>query len=296
MKDIYHSGEIAVQERAGVRGIAERVGQSIVRVIPSRVQEFVRAQPMAILGTIDADGRPWASLLTGAPGFMSVVDERMLRIEARAGSGDPLRENLQRTTDVGVLIIELSTRRRMRLNGRMYVDRKGFVCVQAEQVYSNCRKYIRAREWEIDPSERESPPGQLVERTHSLTLEQRQWVAKADTFFIASYHPQASADASHRGGAPGFVRVRNSKRLTWADYPGNSMFQTLGNIWSYPRAGLLFIDFEAGDSLQLTGTAEVVWEETHAGEPGDTERSVVFEIDEVVHTSRATNLRWHLLG
>src|SRR4030095_14952481 len=67
-------------------------------------------------------------------------------------------------------------------------------------------------------------------RTTALTESQRLAIERADTLFIASVHADAGADASHRGGQPGFVRGLGERRLVSPDYAGNNMFQTLGNI------------------------------------------------------------------
>lgn len=65
-------------------------------------------------------------------------------------------------------------------------------------------------------------------------------------------------DVSHRGGPSGFVQV-DGDVLTVPDYPGNRYFNTFGNFLENPRAGLLFINFENGDLLHLTGEASVSW-------------------------------------
>src|SRR5262249_32200442 len=150
------------------------------------------------------------------------------------------------------------TRRRMRLNGRAEVREEGGFYIHAEQVYANCPKYIQARGWELAGVKQRRGE---VRRSEVLDAEQKRLIEKADTFFIASRHPEKGADASHRGGNPGFVRVLDEKRLVWPDYSGNNMFQTLGNIVENPNAGLLFIDFHNGDVLQLSGKAEVIWDE-----------------------------------
>ena len=67
-------------------------------------------------------------------------------------------------------------------------------------------------------------------RSSSLSAAQRARIGAADTFFIASAHPEGGADASHRGGRPGFVRVTGQRSLAFPDYPGNNMFNTLGNL------------------------------------------------------------------
>ncbi len=110
-------------------------------------------------------------------------------------------------------------------------------------------------------------------RAPGLAEAQRAWIRRADTFFIATSHPEAGADASHRGGMPGFVRVEGD-RLVWPDYAGNAMFNTLGNIALHPRAGLVFPDFEAGATLQLTGRAAVDWDRDRAGSFPGAERLV----------------------
>ena len=49
--------------------------------------------------------------------------------------------------------------------------------------------------------------------TSRLDARQRARIGNADTLFIASFHPEGGADASHRGGFPGFVRVLGDDRL-----------------------------------------------------------------------------------
>jgi hypothetical protein len=74
---------------------------------------------------------------------------------------------------------------------------------------------------------------------------------------------------------PGFVRIEN-KELIWRDYPGNAMFNTLGNIVKNPRAGILIPDFVTGSTLQMTGRASI--DSNSAGE----ELQVRFVPDDVV--------------
>lgn len=276
----YHSGERAIQTRAGVREMADRIGKSIRAVIPPAAQAFMAAQPLAVVGTIDRDGAAWASLLTGKPGFLSTVDPRILRIDAGLLPEDPVLENLTIHPQIGTIVIEFSTRRRMRLNGKADIQTNGVIRVQADQVYSNCQKYIQPREWQHRAPKSQLPQGA---RQHlSLTDQHQQWIAAADTFFIASSHPTGGVDASHRGGPPGFVQILDGKRLSWPDYPGNTMFQSLGNIAENPRSGLLFIDFEQGGTLQLTGKAEISWDLEGTAELPGAERQIVFQIDRIV--------------
>lgn len=289
MKSVYHAGELAVQARVGVQYEASRVGGSIRDFIPELAQEFLRLQPMAILGSVDAGGRVWASLMTGPPGFMEPVDDATVRIAGQPAAGDPLRENLRANPQLGMLAIELQTRRRMRLNGTASLREDG-IHVSAEQVWGNCPKYIQKRTFTFaSPDEQ---PGAEPRRTRALTVEQQRWVSTADTLFIATSHADGGADASHRGGQPGFVQVLGENRLRFGDYAGNNMFQTLGNIVANPSTGLLFLDFETGDTLQLTGQARINWDEELAEQVPGALRLVEFEVEEVIETRRASRLRW----
>jgi len=76
--------------------------------------------------------------------------------------------------------------------------------------------------------------------------------------------PREGVDVSHRGGPAGFVQVElqgDAHVLTIPDFSGNNMFNTLGNLSVYPRAGMLFVDFVHGDLLQVTCRTELVFDE-----------------------------------
>ncbi|MCA1716682.1 MAG: pyridoxamine 5'-phosphate oxidase family protein [Actinobacteria bacterium] len=288
MASKYHRGEIEVQARASVREMAARISDVIRPGIPLYTRDFLEDQRTVVVGSTGANGRVWASLLTGEPGFLRVLDERTLRIDAQPVPGDPLDENLKRDVDVGLISVDLSSRRRMRLNGKAE-RRPEAIYVYAEQVYGNCPKYIQAREPETAGGSTIIEPGSAC-RAGTLTGEQRRLISSSDTFFIASAHPDGGADASHRGGLPGFVRFLDEDTLAFPDYSGNNMFNTLGNIAANPKAGLLFVDFERGDTLQLSGEARVIWDPARAAEFAGARRVVEFRIGEVVENT--VPLRW----
>ena len=289
MTSIYHAGELAVQERAGVAAMARRIGRSIKDHITPDAQEFLMTQHMVLVGSVDAGGRVWASLLTGAPGFMRALDDRTVRIAAGPVAGDPLPNNLRAHVEVGLLAIEPATRRRMRLNGTAEHAPDGSLLVHARQVFANCPKYIQARRLVRDSTHGQEPSN--VRHTMLLTDTQQAWIARADTFFIASTHPQGGADVSHRGGNPGFVRVVDEATLVFPDYSGNTMFQTLGNIAANPRAGLLFVDWEQGTTLQVTGGAQIVWDTKRIAQFAGAERLVEFAIEEAIEIEGGSPLR-----
>jgi len=276
----FHSGEIAVQKRAGVTDIAADVGEGIVDSIPDGAREFVAPRRMLVMASVDSHRRVWASVVTGPPGFISLLDKRTVRIASLPPPGDPLRENLRTEGHVALFIPDFVAPRRIRLNGRGHIV-DGAIEVHAEQVYGNCRRYIQERLM-VGTRTPGDPMRSDVSRGNELSEHDRDQIRRADTFFIATDHPDAGADASHKGGNPGFVRTIDSRRLAWPDYNGNSMFNTLGNIEVNPRAGLLFIDFDSGRTLQLTGTASIDWNPDRAREFAGAERVVDFAVDEVV--------------
>ncbi|MEV0246152.1 pyridoxamine 5'-phosphate oxidase family protein [Nocardia sp. NPDC050712] len=252
----FHSGELAVQQRMGQAHIAERVGRMVRPEIPAVAADFLAEQPMVVLGAADEHGRLWASQLAGPPGFVHAVDDETIAVEATFAPGDPLRTALASPARIGMIALQPQRRRRMRLNGRAEPVAGG-LRIRTDQVYSNCPKYISRRQIQAyDPGDTEFEGRQGTE----LDPAQQAAIAAADTFFVASADADGNADASHRGGNPGFLRVLSPTRLRWPDYQGNSMFMTLGNLAVDPRCGLLIPDWTTGGALQLTGTAELNWE------------------------------------
>lgn len=263
MNGPFHVGEQWVQRRAGVRDKAEKIGNRMIRsVMAEQHREFFAQLPAVLLGAVDNEGQPHASILWGAPGFAWSPHPALLCVEASVSADDPVAPLLQPQAAVGLLGLEMPTRRRNRLNGRVVErDERGF-SIAVAQSFGNCPKYIQAREWQSSPR----PPGLVVEGD-GLDGRWLALVEEADTLFIASQSSDANgggADVSHRGGAPGFVRYGSDGRLWLPDYSGNQLFNTLGNLVREPRCGLLFIDFENGHLLQLQARAELVWPEQYA--------------------------------
>jgi len=281
-----------VQARAGVQAESRRLGRGISRAIPDGAESFLEAQRMAVVAGVDDGGRVWASLVTGGPGFITAPDSRTLHLSATLPGRDPLGEALREGRWLGVLVFDPERRRRLRVNGRVAGVRPGSIEVRTEEVFGNCPKYIQARAPEADT---ERPREGLVRRGDSLDLEQRLAIERADTFFIASVHAGAGADASHRGGQPGFVRVLDERRLRIPDYAGNNMFQTLGNIAVDQRVGLLFVDFERGTTLQLSGRARILWEPADYADLKGANRAVEVEIDHVVEITGQGPLGWRFV-
>ncbi len=272
----YHSGELTVQKRVGVEILAERVGRGIHMTMPYIAQEFLTAQSFAIASSVDKQSRVWASILTGETGFLQIIDDQTIQINLQPAQHEHMLSHLETNPHLGLLVIDLATRQRMRVNGTVVQTPTGLMLV-IEQVYSNCQKYIQRRAL----STRESGKAE-IKQMNGLSDDHQAWIQQADTMFIASYHANGGADASHRGGNPGFVHVLSSQKIEFPDYAGNMMFNTLGNIAENPQTGLLFINFSQGHILQLTGKASIIWDNAArmANFP-KAERLVEFEVEEV---------------
>lgn len=303
----YHSGELEVQARAGVQSEGARMSKSIRSIIPPAARDFLADQSLLMAGSVAPDDHVWASVLVGEPGFLQVLDEQTIEICALPHPGDPLAANLQQgEIAIGLTTVDFATRRRIRINGWLRKQQRSML-VHTKEVYANCHKYIQTRfllPLDTDrqasgdpqvPAEQQTRTltGAQELRTTELVDAQRSWIEEADTFFIATSHHRDGADISHRGGLPGFVRVENPAKLVFPDYAGNKMFQTLGNISAEPHAGLLFLDFERGSTLQLSGEARIIWDQERAKAFAGAERLVEFEIEQVIARPGALPLRWH---
>ncbi|WP_046158700.1 2Fe-2S iron-sulfur cluster-binding protein [Chromobacterium vaccinii] len=292
----WHPGEQEMQRRAGSQQRMAATGPRVIRDhMPEQHRDFFRQLPFMVMAAVDEAGRPWAGIVEGRPGFAGSPDPRSLRINAQPSPADPLRDCLRPGAAVGVLGIELHTRRRNRMNGELTALDDDGLTIAVGQSFGNCPKYIQLREFEFA---REPGPRILgsVEWMHELDDDARAAISSADTFFIASAWAgedgRWQADASHRGGKPGFVKV-DGDTLAIPDFAGNGYFNTLGNLLLQPRACLLFVDFSSGDTLQLAGRAEVPDMEAPPPLAG-AERAWTFRVERVVRRRNALALRWTL--
>ena len=276
--DVFHEGELAVQARAGSTAQGQNSGRMIAAAIIPGAIKFVGKQPFFVTGSVDEQQNVWASIVVGQTGFMS-AEPRTLDVDLSAAIGneaDPLWQNLAGDSRIGILVIDLRTRARLRVNGRVSFPTTDVLHVDVEQAYPNCPQYIQRRNYRPTQDQNVRPQ---VAVGAQLTAEQQRWIASADTLFVASAHPDGGVDASHRGGAPGFAKVVGTNRLRIPDYSGNGMFNTLGNFAADARAGIVIPDFEQGRTLQMTGTVEVHWQvDDPHNETGGTGRWWEFEV------------------
>src|SRR6267154_3901247 len=289
----FHAGEQTIQSLAGVRDRIELRGRAVIRdYMPEQHWAFFAALPFMVVGLADQDGYPWATTLSGPPGFMNSPDENLLTIKAWPDPGDPLHSCIRDGAPIGGLGIELSTRRRNRINGRIEncVIGEGF-SIRVQQSFGNWPKYMQARNER--PQLRSEPVPAFRTASH-LDDNEVSFIAEADTFFIASRSAQLDQldssqglDVSHRGGLPGFVRVVSRTELCFPDFNGNLLFNTLGNLEVDARAGLLFIDFRNGRVLHLIGRTRICWDLPQTMRSAGVERLIFLDIQRVVNRDHA---------
>ncbi|MDA9431407.1 pyridoxamine 5'-phosphate oxidase family protein [Bradyrhizobium sp. CCBAU 51627] len=260
----FHPGELEVQERAGVGdGVRKRAQVAIRKEMPEQHREFFGNLTYVFVGSADRDGQPSASILVGPRGFMSSPDPARLLVRAERSKDDPLSKNLVVGTNLGLLGLDLTNRRRNRLNGRVVsADAEGFELL-VHQSFGNCPKYIQVRQ-NITANKLCSDKRRRLE-FKQLDEPIKRVIQNADTFFVASCTPAYDGepgtydcDISHRGGRPGFVHATD-REITVPDFSGNLYYNTLGNFSVHPYAALLFIDFLTGDLVHIQGRVEILW-------------------------------------
>lgn len=291
----FHAGELHVQERVDSREMIASTARRVVRpYMPEQHRLFYQALPFLVAAARDGKDRPWATLLTGRPGFAHAPTDTDLLMDAALPTGDALTGALRTGTDLGLLGIDLASRRRNRLNGK--VTRAGWpLGVRVTQAFGNCPQYIHPRDWQwVEDEARDT----TTSSTPGLGPRARKWIETADTFFVASGyrgnndHEAFGMDASHRGGPPGFVEVVSDTRLIFPDYAGNHFFNTIGNLVMDPGLGLLFVDFQTGSLLQVTGRASIVWDPGDRSKHPGAQRMITVDIDEVIELRGVLPLRW----
>ncbi|WP_434712557.1 pyridoxamine 5'-phosphate oxidase family protein [Rhizobium sp. YTUHZ045] len=292
----WHEGELAMQRSIGVVDRMDGPGRNFIRkAMPEQHRAFFPMLPFVVLGAVDAKGNVWATVRAGRPGFMSSPVPEALDVDLRRDPDDPADAGMEDGDAIALLGIQLDTRRRNRLNGVIRrTDAEAFR-LRVGQSFGNCPQYIQPRSavFVRDPDKPTS-----MRPLHSVSLDDRarRMIGSADTFFVASYvdreNGERQVDVSHRGGNAGFARLGTDGVLTIPDFPGNRFFNTLGNLLVNPTAGLVFVDFETGDMLQITGRAEILLSSPELASFERAERLWRFKPESIVLRPDALPLRW----
>ena len=284
----FHAGERLLQESVGLRDRLEKIAPlRITESLSPDQQQFLAERLFVAISTVDASGRPWATIISGEVGFIRPTSCSEFWFERYLSEQDPADAGLVQGGFISVLAIDQLTRQRLRINGRIVLvaGKKGFG-VSVTTNYVNCAKYIVPRSVRSFPRKTHT-----IEAGETMTDAMRDLIAGADTFFLATcvHHSDAElsigADVNHRGGQAGFVEIEADGTLSVVDYTGNNAFNSLGNILQNPKAGMLFVDFPTGTSLQMTGTAAVAME-------SDNRRRLRVKPGHYVMREGAFDLKW----
>ena len=187
----YHEGELQVQRHLGVLDEGAMNSRVIQNSIINGALRFINQLPMVVFGSLDQEQNVWASVFIGKPGFMEAEDERTVTFDLSRmmhNPFDPFWENIQKNSQVGMLAIELASRRRLRINGTITRISDTALRLHVEESYPNCPKYIQKRHLTLSLTGFDLAPSSS-EQGKGLGLNQHTLITKADTFFVASVHP-----------------------------------------------------------------------------------------------------------
>lgn len=148
LENPFHEGEIFVQQWFGEVEMAQQNGQIIADTLPKGALKLIEQQSMMILGSVDAQQNIWASVVFGSPGFIKPIDEETIEIDLNqtaVNPDDPFWANIQTDKRIGILVIELSSRRRLRINGTITQLTRDRLRLDVLESYPNCPKYIQRR-------------------------------------------------------------------------------------------------------------------------------------------------------
>lgn len=287
MDEIFHKGQLAVQKITGEEEVAKMRIPMIRSTLHPRSIPFIEHQVLAFLGTEDSNGALWLSLMVGERGFITIPSEQEIRFnlgQVVSSQDDIFFTNIKTNATVGLLFHEAARRARYRAWGKVSTI-EGHLCFDIRMGYPSCPKHIQSEQIEV--LEKPETLSTQYENGTTLCELERNWILGAHTFFICTQTKKGDIEASHRGGDPGFIEILENGAIRVPDYLGNSMFSTLGNIYENPKAALLFIDYKKGETLQLSGHAELQFDQSSEKDlyrSGETGRFWIFQTKQWIRT------------
>lgn len=288
---LFHQGEIEMQQLVGEPDKSVTASRIIQGTVPPGALQFLRQQSMIWIGIKDSNNLPWAFPLFGSPGFINPNKGERIDIELSENALIPEQwlRLLSIGKYIGCLAIELSSRRRLRINGVIKAINPRQLQIEVQQAYPNCPKYIRKRELLSRPNE---GGFQYLSSGTTLTEALSNIINQSDTAFLASVGPNG-ADVSHRGGPAGFINVDSMNKITVPDYKGNGLFNSLGNLRINPSGGLTIVEFHQGHFLQLTGKINLLLDRDYPDTTtGGTNRYWELEVHEWCLFQLQPNYKW----
>ena len=152
---MFHAGSRDLQDHFGSRALADRLVERLARdAFTDEDRAFIESRPMFFLATADDRGRPDCSYKGGLPGFVRVVEPRVLAFPSYDGNGMfKSLGNISANPAVGILFIDFQKGKRLRVNGDAalhfddplkagYPEAQAIVRVRARHIFPNCPRYI----------------------------------------------------------------------------------------------------------------------------------------------------------
>ncbi len=293
----WHEGELAIQKQVGIVDKMAGVGMRNIRhYLTQQHREFYPLLPFIVMGTVDPQGEAWATLLAGHPGFLSSPDNLTLQVESRLDPMDPAAPGSQDGNSVGLLGMQLETRRPQPVERNDLSKPADRFDVAVEDSFGNCDRYITIRQHSFarEPeasfssarrrrgSSRRERTADDPERRHAVSwpLMSIATMAEDRSMFLTAVAKRASSMSTANGD------------LSIPDFKRQRLFQYPGNILKNPQCGLLFVDFETGDMLQIAGEGSVVLEGPEVAAFQGAERLWRFHPRHVVYRKGAFPVRF----
>lgn len=124
-----------------------------------------------------------------------------------------------------------------------------------------------------------APPG--------LGPGEREFLAEADSFYMASIGESGWPYIQHRGGPKGFLKVVDDRTIAFGDYGGNRQYVSTGNLMANDRVTIILVDYPRQARLKILGHARILegtdakeWMETvHTVDATPIERVFLIQIE-----------------
>lgn len=155
MSALYEDSHRRLQQQFDTQRLADRIEQRLFRTaLTDEDRDFIAKLDLFFLATVNSRGEPSCSYKGGDPGFVRVLDSRTLAFPCYDGNGMYLSMgNVAANGHVGMLFIDLTSPKRLRVNGTAHIAppesvaphfaaAQFVVVVAVREVFPNCPRYI----------------------------------------------------------------------------------------------------------------------------------------------------------
>lgn len=118
--------------------------------------------------------------------------------------------------------------------------------------------------------------------TNEIQPQHQAFIESRDMFWLATVDSEGRPQCQYKGGAPGFVRVLDTRTLAFPSYDGNGRYHSMGNISATGNVGLLFLDFQVPNRLRVQGIASVSADDPLLANYKDAELIVRVQVTDVI--------------